>query len=56
MTKSKEEFLDQYERLLTREKEKLIKVPFWKFRESRTLRNNIRSLQYHINKINNPHK
>lgn len=56
MTPRKEQLLKGWEKLLETQRKKISETPWWRFREVSILRDNIRSINYHINKINNPHK
>lgn len=51
MTKSREEFLRGHERILKQEAKRLKETPWWRFREIKEIRDNIRITQYHIKKI-----
>lgn len=52
----KEKLLKGWYKLLDRHAKKLLETPWWRFKEVSILRNNIRSINYHIEKINNPVK
>lgn len=54
--KRKEHLLKGWKKLLGTQAKKLSETPWWRFKEVTILRNNIRSINYHINKINNPVK